>query len=49
MRCPKLRENQKKRKEKIRTVTLNVIKMIPFQSGTEGPKTKWTGNITTQK
>ena len=46
MPCPKSRENLKKRKEKIKTVTMNTMKTNPFPLGTEEVKTKTTGNTT---
>jgi len=46
MPCPISKENQKKRKEKIKIVIMNVTRTNPFPSDTGGSRTKWTKNTT---
>jgi len=45
MPCLKLKENLKKRKEKIKTVIMKEIKTNPYQSDTEELKVKWMDKI----
>jgi len=46
MPCPKLKENLKKRKEKIKTVIMKEIKTNPCLSDTEEGKIKWMEEVT---